>query len=458
MKHTLWLLKLALLIIFLTSCTNSPVKILQVSNNGRHLEYNDGTPFFYLGDTAWELFHRLNREEADLYLTDRAGKGFTVIQAVILAELDGLVTPNAYGDCPFVNNDPARPVEAYFQHVDYIVNRANELGLFIGMLPTWGDKFNKKWGVGPEIFSVENAKIYGEFLGKRYRNSQIIWILGGDRSPENDTHLAIIRTLAKGLEKGDNGLHLMTYHPMGGGNSATWFHNDPWLDFNMFQSGHSAPNLANYEITRYNYSLTPIKPVIDGEPRYEDHPINWNTANGWFDDFDVRQAAYWSVLSGAAGHTFGNHNIWQMWQPNRVPVSEARTPWQLAINHPGAYQMGVMRTFFTKYPWHQLIPEPGLLVSDNTHDSGYCAAALAKDSSFAVVYSPLGKSFVLDLQLISGDRLSVCWFNPRNGESTETQTIEKNNSHTFISPGSGRGEDWLLVIKNNTIRELSAGK
>src|SRR3546814_573719 len=113
---------------------------LKVSENGHFLEYQNGDPFFWLGDTAWELFHRLDRKEAALYLENRAEKGFTVIQAVVLAEFDGLHTPNAYGDTPLTEDDPTRPNEAYFKHVDYIVRKASRLGLFIGMLPTWGDK------------------------------------------------------------------------------------------------------------------------------------------------------------------------------------------------------------------------------------------------------------------------------------------------------------------------------
>src|SRR5688500_10157743 len=103
---------------------------LKVSDNKRFLVREDGSPFFYLGDTAWELFHRLNREEADRYLDDRARKGFTVIQAVALAELDGLNDPNAYGHKPLINNDPAKPDvkdEDYWDHVDYVVNKAGSL-------------------------------------------------------------------------------------------------------------------------------------------------------------------------------------------------------------------------------------------------------------------------------------------------------------------------------------------
>ena len=141
---------------------------LKVSDNKRFLVYRDGAPFFYLGDTAWELFHRCDREEADLYLENRAQKRFTVIQAVALAELDGLNTPNAYGHTPLQENDPEQPNASYFAHVDYVVDKANDLGLFVGMLPTWGDKFNRQWGKGPEVFTPENARVYGHFLGARY--------------------------------------------------------------------------------------------------------------------------------------------------------------------------------------------------------------------------------------------------------------------------------------------------
>ena len=146
---------------------------LKVSNNKRFLVTTDNKPFFWLGDTGWELFHRLNREEADKYLKNRADKGFTVIQAVALAELDGLHTPNPYGETPLVNNDPTKPNEKYFEHVDYIINKAGEFGLYIGLLPTWGDKiFKDRWGAGPEIFNPENAKWYGRWLGTRYRNTK----------------------------------------------------------------------------------------------------------------------------------------------------------------------------------------------------------------------------------------------------------------------------------------------
>src|SRR3954468_6191818 len=212
---------------------------LQVSENRRFLVTADGRPFFWLGDTAWELFHRLTREDAERYLQNRAGRRFTMIQAVALAEFDGLTQPNAYGHIPLHDNDPTRPDEDYFADVDWIVARANALGMYVGFLPTWGGNWNRQRGAGPEIFTPENAERYGEWLGRRYKDAGVIWILGGDRTPESDTHLGIIRGLARGLRTGDGGTHLITFHPPGANSSSTWFQGDEWLDFNMRQNGHA---------------------------------------------------------------------------------------------------------------------------------------------------------------------------------------------------------------------------
>ncbi len=213
---------------------------IKVADNNRYLVHEDGTPFLWLGDTAWELFHRLNREEAEEYLTARARQGFTIIQAVVLAENDGLRTPNAYGETPFIDLDPGKPNEKYFAHVDYIVKKANKLGLVIGMLPTWGDKvYSEHPCAGPVIFNSTNAEQYGYFLGQRYKDCQIIWILGGDRDPANDEVITIWWAMAKGLNDGDQGTHLCSYHPRGASVSSTWFHNEEWLDINMYQSSHA---------------------------------------------------------------------------------------------------------------------------------------------------------------------------------------------------------------------------
>lgn len=421
---------------------------LQVSNNRRFLVHDDGTPFFYLGDTAWELFHRLSHEEADQYLQTRAAQGFTVIQAVVLAEHE-FNKPGPSGHLPLLDNDPKRWNEPYFAHVDGIVKRANELGLTIGMLPTWGDKWNKAWGAGPELFTPENARTYGRRLAERYRDANLIWILGGDRPVENDRHRAIIEAMAEGLTEGDGGAHLRTFHPPGGRSSAEYFPDAPWLDFNMWQSGHNR-NSPNYEKIAADYALTPTKPCLDGEPGYEDHPESFNAANGYLNDYDVRKSAYWAVFAGACGHTYGCHDIWQFLDTSRfAAVSAARTPWQEALHLPGAGQMRCIRALIESRPFLARIPDQSLLVSDAGTGTDYVQATRDAEGSYAFVYSASGQPFTVDLTTLSGETLTVWWYDPRTGEAQSDGLISRAASVVLIPPSRGEGRDWVLVLDDS---------
>lgn len=423
---------------------------LKVSANARFLVHEDGTPFFYLGDTAWELFHRLNREDAERYLENRRGKGFTVIQAVCLAELDGLNTPNPYGDRPLTNNNPATPATTpgsdpadatqydYWDHVDYIVERARAKGIYIGMLPTWGSH------VVSGVLNAGNAEAYGRFLGQRYAARPIIWILGGDRNATG--YEAVWRTLAKGIAIGVSGSEdyskvLMTFHPPGGNSSATWFHNDVWLDFNMLQTGHCYND--SYSMIVREYNRTPTKPVMDGEPMYEDHPICFNTNNGYATDVDVRRYAYWDVFAGAHGHTYGCHNIWQMYAPGRTPVSWAHKYWYDSLDLPGAWDMMHLRNLILSRPFLSRVPDQSI-VTDAFTGGDHLRAT--RGDGYALVYTPTGRSFTVNLGKISGTTVRGYWWNPREGTSTTIGDYANSGTRGFTPPSSGTGNDWVLVL------------
>ena len=420
------------------------LQYLQLSGDKTHLETRDGKPFFWLGDTAWELVHRLDKNEISEYLKNRQEKGFNVIQTVALAEMDGLNTPNAYGDSPLNNNDPTQLNEKYFELLDFVLLEAERHGLYVGLLPTWGDKFNKKWGTGPEIFTPENAERYGELLGNRYKDyPNIIWILGGDRIPESSQHFDIIRSLARGLKKVDKN-HLITYHPSGA-KLASDFFDESWLDIDMYQSGHSS--LAReYQYPERSRDKLITRPVINGEARYEDIPDRfWEEGNfGRLDDTEVRVSAYWSILGGAAGYTYGSNDIWQMFGEGRIPSIDARLGWKKALDLPGAQQMKYLREFFTSLEWQQMKPAPELIKSSNPEDSAHILAANAPE--FALFYTPEGRSFQVDLNHLNFEDPKVYWFNPRTGTSEEVVKNKGLKNDIFEPVSSGRGEDWLLVL------------
>ncbi len=417
---------------------------LQLSSNRNFLQTQEGKPFFWLGDTAWELVHRLDRNEVVEYLEDRKEKGFTVIQTVVLAEMDGLNTPNAYGENPLVDNDPTQLNAKYFELLDFVLLEAEKHGLYVGLLPTWGDKFNKRWGVGPEIFTPENAKKYGELLGNRYKNyPNLIWILGGDRIPESSQHYEIIRSLAKGLRKADKN-HLISYHPSGA-KLASDFFDEGWLDIDMYQSGHSS--LAReYQYPQKSMEKSIKRPVINGEARYEDIPDRFWEEESYerLDDTDVRVSAYNSFLGGAAGYTYGSNDIWQMFDQGRTPTLDARLGWKEALDLPGAQQMKYLREFLTSLEWQEMEPKQELIKGLNPENSAHILAA--KAPQFAIFYTPEGQPFQVDLTHLNFEDPKAYWFNPRTGTSEEVVKNKLLKNDIFKPLSSGRGQDWLLVL------------
>ncbi|HYF41383.1 MAG TPA: glycoside hydrolase family 140 protein [Ramlibacter sp.] len=448
-----------LLLAFAAFCTALPAQAalprLKVSENQRFLVREDGSPFFYLADTAWELLHRLNREETQRYLANRAEKGFTVIQTVVLAEQDGLNTPNALGQKPLEGNDPSRPNEAYFAHVDWVLARAEELGLYVALLPSWGDKWNKSsFGAGPEVFTPENAQAFGRYLGRRYKDRPVIWVVGGDRPPETDRHREIIRAMAAALREASGGTQLITFHPPGGAGSSQWFHGDRWLDFHMRQNGHVIEFNGRYDQTHADYNKTnPVRPVIDGEPVYEDHPISFRAPElGYTTAADVRRPLYWNLFAGAAGHAYGHHSVWQMVAPGRQPVNGPLMPWYDALNAPGAGQMQHGRRLIESRPFLTRVPDDSVIVPSEVAPAvpgaGSRRFVATRDGSgtYAMVYAPVGRPFSVRMNVIRGARVKAWWFNPRNGKAEAIGEFPNTGQRQFQPPEPGELLDWVLVL------------
>lgn len=456
MKRFLTLLALLLLGQQLTQAqTPASTGPLKVSDNKRYLVRQDGTPFFWMGDTAWELFHRLNREEADKYLKRRAEQGFTVIQAVALAEFDGLKEPNPYGETPLLNNDPTTPNEAYFKHVDYILDKAAQYGLMIGFLPTWGDKvFKDKWGKGPEIFTTTNARTYGRYLGNRYKNRpNIIWILGGDRNPrDGSSDVAVWREMAEGVQEGAGGADksLMSYHPQPNGTqggASQWFHGDNWLDFNMHQNGHCRFTPV-YDHISVSYNRQPTKPTMDAEPIYEDHPVCFNAKElGTSNALDVRQFAYLDLFAGAFGHTYGCHDIWQMYSASRPAVNGPHLYWPEALELPAANQMQFVKRLIMSRPMLDRVPDQSFIVENSLTPADRIQATRGRD--YAFVYTSSGKPFSVSPGKISGQSVNANWFDPRTGKTKPAGSFTNQKPQLFTPPDSGYGHDWVLILDDS---------
>lgn len=427
---------------------------LTVTPDGHYLQYEDGTPFFWLGDTAWELFHRLTREEIMQYLDNRKDKGFNVVQAVVLAEMDGLYRPNRYGDIPLIDQDPKKPNEHYFELVDDVLQMAYERQLFIGLLPTWGDKVTRMWGGGPEVFTTENAYHYGHWLGKRYQKKEnIIWILGGDRPAIHDSvdTRPVWHEMARGILEATNGKALLSYHISGGSSTSQQIHDEAWLHVNMMQSGHgSGHDVPVWTWITRDRAMVPTKPTLDSEPNYEDHPVNpwphWDPKDGYFDDYDVRKQTYRSVFAGACGVTYGHHSIWQFWSEREEKINHANRYWTEALDRPGAFQVGYLRRLIESRPFLNRIPDQSIIVSGQGEKGAHMRAFRDGAGNYLMVYIPQGRTVTVDVSSLKARALRGWWFNPATAEAIDIGMLDHSRLLECTTPTLGFGNDWVLVI------------
>ncbi|MBN1414475.1 MAG: glycoside hydrolase family 140 protein [Bacteroidales bacterium] len=432
--------------------------LLKISDNRRFLADENNNPFFWLGDTGWLLFKKLNREDAGKYIEDRKLKGFNVIQVMVLHDIDHPV--NAYGDSAFKNRNVACPLVTpgnnpedeyaydFWDHINYVIDLACDKGMYMAMVPIWGS--NVKSGA----VSSQQASVFGEWIAKRYRGKKnIIWVNGGDINGEDST--AVWKALGMAIHQNDPD-HLMTFHPRGRLQSSMWFHNEQWLDFNMIQSGHRrydqddtrlAYGEDNWRYVLSDYNLKPVKPTIDGEPSYEGIPQGLHdTLQPYWNHNDVRRYAYWSVFSGAFGFTYGHNAIMQFHRTSDADASYGpKMEWEAALNEPGAQQMIHLKKLILSKDFFSRIPDQSLISAKQGERYDYLTATRGDD--YAFIYNYTGRKMDIAMGKIRGTRVSASWYSPRDGSWQKIGIFENAGTREFQPPGTVmNGNDWVLVL------------
>lgn len=438
--------------------------MLKVSDNRRFLVTWDGRPFFWLADTAWMLFPRLDREEVDKYFEDRAAKQFSVVLAHILPWEHG--GTNRYGQTAFINKDFTKPNEAYWKHADYVVDQAAAKALYLGILPAWARNYIDRKNE-PSWLDASSAYAYGKFLGGRYKNrTHLVWILGGDVAPQqHEVYDALAKGITDGAHQGDANKVLLSYHPPGGTyrppatSTGEFYHDRPWLDFNLIQSGHEVWRF-NYQAIASDYARTPPKPTAEGEPNYEDHPIRHDKKNGVFNDWHMRLKAYWSVFAGGFGFTYGGNGIWQMDKTGEPPLqaTHANLSWDKALDLPGAVQMKHLRRLIESRPFLSRVPDDGTVLDGPAGEQAdRVQVTRGQDRTWAFYYISDGHAITPSLANLKGPKLDAWWFNPRDGQLYDNagqpiakpfgQFFNTAKQVSFDPPGQpGAGNDWVLVL------------
>jgi hypothetical protein len=458
-------------------CAKGQLPRIIIHPEGHLLCGADGSPFFWLGDTAWQLIQQTTREECSYYLNARARQGFTVIQAVVLGEFGGVKEPTATGLMPFANDDMTRPNSQFFDRVVEIVDEAAHLRLYMALLPTWGDKLTAPWGAGPRLFRNDNldeAHGYGKYLAARLKaRTNVIWMLGGDRPPRlvgmKDDYIAkagkmagfppdqdwtpIWAAIAAGLKEGGEVAPTIVYHPQGGPESSSVsLSQAQWLSINGMQGGHGGGHdVPVWEMIARDYAIIPAKPTLDLEPNYEDHPFNpwpqWDPATGYFRDHDVRKQLYRSVFAAGCGVTYGHHAVWQFAAKGREVINHADRDWIDALYRPAARQVGFLRALIESRPFFRRIPDQSLIAGETGEGGLHMQAARDREGSYAFINFPgYDQNARINLESLNGTHLRAWWFDPRTGVGTLLHTPIEEKVQTFRSPSYG--PDWVLVLED----------
>jgi hypothetical protein len=472
---------------------------LKISENRRFFINQNGKPFIWLADTDWTIAQRLKWDDVEYLMQKRKSQGFTVFQIVALDPEQDKEMRNPAGDKALLNDNLSTPNEKYFQYLDWILDKAEEFGFYVLLLPVWGELVvghNWMGEFSEKIVTAENAYEFGRWIGNRYKDRpNIIWCLGGDRQP---IHLGVEykdvwRNMAEGIAKGvlnrdlkhnvkDPDWHkiLITYHSCHEaetGECSTmsyWTDDDAWISFIMIQSGHGLTP-KNYELVKKDYDREIPMPVFDGEPAYEQMPTTWPIGSDFHEGWMVRKRAYWSLFAGSFGHTYGHPSVcWMISEKERD--SFRRYSWFDAMDQEGAWQMKILRDFLESRDLSQCIPCQEILTeqSEKSEDilDEHIQACVERDGKFSCVYFPSGGKETIDLSWLKGHYLQMWWLNPRDGQCysqdnavseeaiilSEIDQYEKGTFIKIVTPTSGKGQDWLCVIERRDNSTTKPGK
>lgn len=395
----------------------SEVAPLSISGNGRYFLDKHGKPFFWLGDTLWHLFRAFAPADARAILEDRKRKGFSAA-LVMLIGYEPEPAPNIHGEYPWLDGDPARPNERYFEHVDAVMQIACELDLVqvLGVYHKTQDAY----------YDPQRARESARWIARRYREvPHIIWSMYPEAKRR---YLPVVRALAEGLAEGDGGAHWITVHPDPSPQSSSFLHQESWLPFNMLQTCIDIELI--HPMVAADYALSPAKPAVMAEGGYEGVEFGRIIA-----PLDIRRQAWWTYLAGGH-HVYGHNDNWQ--GPER---------WREWIKSEGSAHLRVYRDIVTSLrEWWSIVPDQSIIFRGVGSELALNAAGRSMAADWALVYlsGPCAVSVRMD-RIKASERVRVCWIDPTSAERHPVGAFDYADVKEFSTPEGW--QDALLLLE-----------
>lgn len=445
--------KIALLLVligqtWLAFAQQSDVFPLKFSDNKRYLLDKTNNPFLIKEFSAWGLLQAISETEEAAFLDSLHEEGFNTVMVSIVSNASSQMGGNPpywQGISPFtVEWDFSTPNETYFKHVDWFLKMAEEKGFFVILVPCylgyytdagqgWWDEMR-----GPKN-SPEKMRKYGEFLGKRYKNTpNMMWVVGGDNDAKGVDE-PYMKNLISGIKTYDKE-HLWTGH-FNNGSQHFWSTDNPlyrdmididgeyvWQEISM---GARGPQYVS-ELNQYKKG----KMVIQLDQSYEhDVPHNADNENPQW----IRRKMYEGLLSGCAGTSFSSGTLDNQcyWFKN----------WKPLMNTASTKDVARCFRLFDQLPWYNFVPDTSqriIVEGRGVYGSReYICAAKSKDARCYVMYIPKGGTFYVNVNEISQERFTVQWYNPRTGKLIRIGQVKGDDCFGVFAPTE---EDWVMIF------------
>jgi len=424
---------------------------IRVSDNCRYLVHADGTPFFWLADTAWSGPLLSTDEEWDFYLKERLRQRFTAVQW-IATQYRAVPHGDRDGRLAYTGRERIAVNPAFFQRLDNKLDAINRAGLLAAPVLLWANPGRNYPDTNPgHALPDDQAILLARYMVARWQANAVVWILNGDGDYEGEKAERWGR-IGRGVF-GDRPHAPVALHPRSKVFLAKEFENEDWLDIVGYQSGHHDDNDGRRWIVSgpisQEWSNPPPRIIINLEPCYENH-VAYQTGQP-FTPLAVRRACYWSLMNApTAGVTYGGHGVWGWDDGSGPPCDHPNTgtpfPWQEALLMPGAEQMAHLADTMTSLHWWKLRPAPELVAMQpgEADTRRFISACRSPDGDLAIIYVPEDRSVELCLDGLPRT-LQATWVNPRTGERTPVGPITGIRVQRLQTPDEG---DWMFLLES----------
>lgn len=404
---------------------------LKVSEDRDYLEYADGTPFFWLGDTHWTFVTEERFDESNCPLYDsqfkacvdkRVTQKFTVYQCNFRdGKIDGFFGRNIdlmmETDHGFVPN-----IEEFHNNVDKKMKYLADQGLYIAV--------GYAWSFDMERNGLERYKKFAKYTAARYGAYPVAWTLAGELPGymgDLETNTRMWNEVAVEGEKWSAYNNLQSAHLACSRPFPKIYENESWFDFAMSQAGHGDFDMAQTMYAEFK-EMYKGHPVLESEATYEGATSNEYTSR-IIPAAMMRRLAYLIMQSGGCGYTYGCNGVWELqWEAGVGGIGWGDMAWWDGLMLPGADQLTIFRDFYESVGWAKLKPlsqenaiTKSFFMDANNRTQIFFTGDKAMRTIVGYFTETSMRSFVL--KGLTATTYKGWWMDPETGERTDMETL-----------------------------------